>query len=161
MNHVFAALAASVIVLLVLLALSLNSSQEFMTVNEDESYVITLYEGYRVSDVKKTFAGNINKPSYMKLIFPFNLKSYTINTPKIPKGKTLHIKIMSLYEGSNIASSVATGVGTDPYKEPEYTRTASPTKYTILEDLYITDQLNTVKELTIPVKRVMLFISLA
>lgn len=151
---------SAVVIVLVILFIVLPSSAEHMD-EPNGNYSVVLYEGYRVSDVKKSFVGSVNKPNFLKLIFPFNLKSYTINTPVIPKNRVLHIKIMSLYEGSNIASSVATGVGTDPYKEPEYTRTASPTKYTILEDLYISDKaVNKVVELDKPVKRVMMFIEL-
>jgi len=128
--------------------------------DNSDRYEIKLYEGYRVSDVSRTFKGSVKRPNFHRLIFPFNLKSYTINIPPLAEGKTMSVKITSIYDGSNTASTIATGVGSNTYAEPEYTRTASPSKYKVVDEFSLLSgqSMSKAVEITYPVKRVMVTI---
>lgn len=133
--------------------------QENLSENED-MYEIKLYEGYRVSDVSKTFKGPVSHKNFHRLIFPFNLKSYTVNIPKLPQGRTMYVKMTNIYPGTTTASTLATGVGSSTYVEPEYTRTASPSKYKVIDEFKVLGGQSVSKavDITEPVKKLMVTI---
>jgi hypothetical protein len=137
-----------------------QESQENIKNSPSGTYEIKLYEGYRVSDVSKSFTGSVNKPGFHRIIFPFNLKSYSINIPALGDGRTMHVKLMSIYDGGNTASTIATGVGSNTYAEPEYTRTASPSKYKVVDEftVFAGQSVDRAVDITYPVKRLMVTI---
>lgn len=147
---------------LVLLYILWNSDdqQENITNEPSGTYEIKLYEGYRVSDVSKSFTGPVDKPGFHRIIFPFNLKSYSINIPALGDNRTMYVKLMSIYDGGNTASTIATGVGSNTYAEPEYTRTASPSKYKVVDEftVFAGQSVHRATDITYPVKRLMVTI---
>lgn len=136
--------------IIVLIILILFSTSENFVGSKDTDY-IKLYEGYNQKKLVFDYVPNFGR-SYLKDIFKINLKSIDLNIPFKNDGldNVRMVKIWSLYNGENLASSESDFY--NPYTEPDFARKANDAKYKLIIDAKSGDRIKI--NFTEPIKRI-------
>jgi hypothetical protein len=139
------ATAAVIVLILLLLAVFVCSSSEKFTIfprtfqnlyNDFDAYdlvtaqsdhppYVKLYEGFDHTDI--VFDADVAKSPYLRLLRPIDLKSLDIDLRGA--SDSLTVTLWSVYPQSATASTEATGVYSDVYREPEFAFRANSAKY--------------------------------